>query len=156
MTPAQQAALEALAGRALSADEQAEIDALLTGRDDVRIAAVLNAGQPPKLKSLRVEEVFDTLFSTGDYMTMKMAQLEGNPLAGMIFAVLADAKTLGPGLVDLQSPVTAELLNQLQSAALLSPTGRAALAARSAESPAPIHYNAVSDALNVAEGRMTL
>jgi hypothetical protein len=45
MTPAQQSALEALAGHALTAGEAAQIDLLLAHRDDVAIAAVLSVGR---------------------------------------------------------------------------------------------------------------
>lgn len=156
MTPAQQSALESVAGRALTPTDIAAIDALLPARQDVQIAAVLTAGQPPRTVSVAVEEVFDALFETGDYVTLKQAQLSGNALAVMAFGMLADAKTIGPGKVNLQSTVTTGMLDQLQAADLLSQAGRDALTARSTVAADPIHYNAVSDALNVAEGRMVL
>lgn len=156
MTPAQQSALEAVAGRALTPTDIAAIDALLPARNDVQIAAVLTAGQPARQVSIAVEDVFDVLFASGDYVTLKTAQLAANPLAVMAFAVLADAKAIGPGKVNLASPVTSGLLDQLQAAELLSQAGRDALAARGIAPAEPIHYNRVSDALNVAEGRMVL
>ena len=156
MTPAQQAALEALAGRPLAAQEYVDIDALLPARNDVAIAAILSAGQPSTLISLRVEEVFDVLFSTGDYAALKKAQLAGNPLAVMAFEMLKDAKTIGPGTVKLDSPLAAGIFDQLQSAELLSAPGRAGLLAAATRPADPIHYNTVSDGLNVAEGRVTL
>lgn len=156
MTPAQQSALEALCGRALTPTDIAAIDALLPARQDVQIAAVLTAGQPHRELSLPVEDVFDVLFASGDYVTLKQAQLAGNALAVMAFGMLSDAKSIGPGKVNLKSPVTAGMLDQLQAADLLSQAGREALAERSVVTAEPIHYNRVSDALNVAEGRMVL
>ena len=156
MTPAQQSALESVAGRALTPTDISAIDALLPARQDVQIAAVLTAGQPPRTVSVAVEDVFDTLFATGDYVTLKTAQLAGNSLAVMAFGILADAKAIGPGKVNLQSPVTVGMLDQLQAAELLSQAGRDALDARAVVPAEPIHYNTVSDALNVAEGRMVL
>ena len=53
MTSAQQAALEALVGRSLTADEIASIDSLLPTRNDVAIAAVLSVGRV-KVESMRI------------------------------------------------------------------------------------------------------
>lgn len=156
MTPAQQAALESVAGRSLTPDEYVAIDGLLPLRNDVEIAAILSAGQPPEMVSIPVEDVFDILFASGDYTTLKTAQRSGNPQAVMAFDVLADAKNLGPGKVNLFAPLTAQLLDQLQQADLLTEKGRNALHDRGTIIARSIHYNTVSDALNIAEGRMTL
>lgn len=156
MTPAQQAALESIAGRDLTPQEYVDIDALLPGRNDVAIAAILNAGQLPVMRSLRVEEVFGVVYSTGDYVALKTAQLQGHPLAVMVFSVLADAKNLGPGMVNLQEPATVDLFDQLQAIGLLSAASRTAFATLANVPPEVIHYNTVSDTLNIAEGRMTL
>lgn len=156
MTPAQQAALESVASRPLTPAEYMDIDALLPTRNDVAIAAIINAGQAPILRSLRVEEVFDIVFSTGDYLALKAAQLQGNELAVMAFSVLSDAKTIGSGLVNLQLQTTVDLFDQMQAVGLLSGASRSAFADCASVRPEAIHYNTVSDALNVAEGRMTL
>ena len=156
MTPVQQSALEAVAGRALTPQEIINIDDLLPIRNDVAIAEVITLGKPSVMVSLKVEDVFDTLFSTGDYMTLKMAQLQGNPLALMAFAVLDDAKRIGSGMVNLNATPTAQMMTQLQGAELLSATGYAALVALATVPGEAVNYNAVSDALNIAEGRMTL
>lgn len=156
MTPAQQAALESVAGRALIAVEVEAIDHLLPDRNDVQIAVILTAGQPDVRKSMSVEDVFEILYTSGDYITIKAAQLSGNSLAAMVLAGLKDAKSIGPGLVNLDAPQTAALCDQLQAANLLSQPGRDALESASMVRSAPIDYNAISDALNVAEGRLTL
>lgn len=156
MTPVQQSALEAVAGRALTPQEIIDIDDLLPIRNDVAIATLLSLGQPTKTVSLKVEDVFDTLFATGDYVTLKMAQLQGSPLAVMAFAVLDDAKRIGSGMVNLNAVPTAQMMTQLQGAELLSATGYAALVALATVEGEVVNYNTVSDALNIAEGRVTL
>jgi hypothetical protein len=156
MTPEQQAALESVCGRALTPDDISAIDPLLPDRNDVQIAALLTASQPDMRQSLRVEDVFEILYTCGDYATLKTAQLSGNAIAVMAFSILHDAKTIGHGLVNLDAPQTAALCDELQAATLLSQAGRDALEAHSKVRPMPIQYNAVSDALNVAEGRLTL
>ena len=156
MTPAQQTALESVAGRALTEDDIAAIDPLLPGRQDIQIAAVLSAGQPKIQRSLTVEEMYETLFFSGDYLPLKQAQLAGNALAVMCFSILLDAKQIGPGTVNLSAPATSALLQQLIGAALLTQAGFDALIARSMVEAPAIHYNSVSDALNVAEGRLML
>lgn len=156
MTPEQQNALESVVGRALTLDDIAAIEPLLLNRNDVQIAAILSAGQPDIRRSIRVEELFQTLYEIGDYVTLKSAEIAGNPLAVFVFAVLKDAKTLGPGVVNLDDTQTISLCDQLQEANLISQDGRDALESLSMVRPQPIHYNKVSDALNVAEGRLTL
>lgn len=156
MTPAQQTALEGVAGRPLTPQEISGVEGLLPIRNDVAIAALLSLGHPTKMVSLKVEDVFDALFATGDYMTLKTAQLQGNPLAVMTFAVLDDAKRIGSGMVNLNAIPTAQMLTELQGAELLSATGYAALVALATVPGEAVNYNVVSDALNIAEGRMTL
>ena len=102
--------------------------------DTIALAAALQA---PVLRSLAVEDVFDSLYTTGDYSTLKAAQLSGNPLAVAAFDTLRDAKSLGPGRVQLGLPATAGLLDQLQGAGLLTQAGRDALTARATEISGP-------------------
>lgn len=158
MTPAQQSALEAVAGRSLSAAEMADIDLHLDpdSRNDVAIAVIINAGRPATVRSLRVDEVFDVLFASGDYSTLKAAQLQGHQDAVLAFEMLKDAKQIGPGLVNIEHPSTVGMFDGLQGAGLLTQAGRDALTERATEQVSPIHYNQVSDALNIAEGRLTL
>ena len=118
MTPAQLSALEGVAGRPLTAPEIAAIEPLLPERNDVAIAAIINAGQPPIQRSIRVEDLFDVVFTTGDYLGLKAAQMQGNPLAVMVFSVLSDAKSIGPGMVNLLAQATVNLFDQLQAAGL--------------------------------------
>lgn len=159
MTASQQAALEALIGRSLTTADAAAIEPLLdpNNRNDVAIAAWVNAARPAVKVSLRVEEVFDVLFASGDYVTLKTASLAGDPRAVMAFETLRDARQIGSGTVNLQLPPTAALLDQLQSEPpLLSDVGRTALVAAATQAAPAIDIDAVSRALNLAEGRMVL
>src|SRR5574340_1067325 len=97
---------------------------------DQSVADLLNAGTQLVTRPLRVDEVFDVLFTSGDWVSIETARLGGNQTAVLCQAVLSSAKSLGPGLVDLEAPATINLLDQLQQAALLSQTGRDALATR--------------------------
>jgi len=117
----------------IQTNEMAKISGAEASAKDQAIADLINAARPAQMVSVTVEEVFDALFSSGDYMTLKMAQLQGNPSAVMAFSVLEDSKRIGSGSVDLQSPTTAGLLDLLQSEALLSQTGRDALIAKAAK-----------------------
>ena len=156
MTSEQLAALESVAGRTLSEAEITAIESVLDARNDVAIAAILNDNAPDVDVSIAVEDVFDVLFFTGDYLTLKTAQLAGDATAAMAFSVLTDAKTIGPGKVNLSASATVGLFDALEAAGLLSAAGRAALVEKGKQRPAAIPYSAVSDALNVAEGRLTL
>ena len=100
---------------------------------DQAIADLINAARPAQLVSIAVEDVFDALFSSGDYMALKSAQLQGDPQAAMVFSVLDDSKRLGAGKVDLTSPITGALLDALQASGLLSQAGRDALTAKASK-----------------------
>lgn len=151
MTPENKAALETLLGRELSPAEVLSLDPAVEVRNDIEVAAQLAALLPPVIRSLTVEEVFDVLFSSGDWLTIKSAQMSGNPVAIMAFAILSDAKALGNGKVNLTLPATVGLLDQLQGAGLLSQSSRDALLAK-ATSPNKLNFNAVSRVLNSASG----
>lgn len=158
MTPAQQDAITELMGRAPTMEEVTVIDQLLDpdNRNDVAITEIINIGQADALGSLTVEDVFDQLYESGDYMTIKSAQLANHPVAVMAFASLYDAKQIGKNLVNFTKPTTVALLNQLESAALLSVAGRAALEARATRKSRTKSVADVSLALNIAEGRMVI
>jgi hypothetical protein len=150
MTPAQQSALESVAGRALTALEITALEPFIQPecRNDVEIAAILTTGQPQRRALIRVEDVFATLYQTGDYVTLKQAQLAGNPLAVLAFGFLLDAKQLGSGMVDLDAPATIAQFDALEAAGLLSQVGRDALDAKGWVNVEAISLAAVSEALN--------
>lgn len=151
MTPAQQAALEGLMGRTFAETEVADIAPLVDARNDAAVAGALTASQPPRRVSIRVEDVFNVLYASGDYVTIKQAELAGNPLAVLAFAFLRDAKQIGPGMVNLDAPATIAQFDALQSAGLLSQVGRAALDGAGWEPGYAVQINHVSDVLNRVE-----
>ena len=157
MTPAQQAALEALAGRALTGAEITAIDPLLPERNDVAIAAILSAGRT-RIESKQI--------GRGTILAV-MA-----PMGGLFLGTLRDIGDIRPrtmdsanvaevvGLIDrgefdIGMDASREQLQLFATANSGMAPGIAALLAL-AETADPIHYNAVSDALNIAEGRLTL
>ena len=151
MTPAQQAALENLAGREFFLEEVAVLAPLVDTRNDAAIAGALTAGQPLRRVSIRVEDVFDVLYASGDYVTLKQAELAGNPLAVLAVAFLRDAKQIGPGMVNLDAPATIAQFDALQAAGLLSQVGRDALDGAGWEPGYSVQINHVSDVLNRVE-----
>lgn len=147
MTPAQKTALENLVGRSLSAQEESDIDVFLPDRNDVAIAAILSAGRVKSNKreigNGTVLEVLgipsanyllDAVNTDTNFRYVKPLLEQGRLMIGTSL-VRATIKSLVP------SVITAEQADALCSLGLDSD---------------PIHYNRVSDVLNVAEGRMTL
>lgn len=150
MTPSQQAALESVAGSALTAEQIAAIEPYLAGRNDVAIAALL----PPKV----------TIQSTPIGIGTILAVLAPN--GGAFLDALEAAGASDPNVKWALKLIEQSNFDvgmdstrlQMQAFAQATPTfadGIAALLA-TAERSEPIHYNAVSDALNIAEGRITL
>ena len=121
MTPAQQAALEGLVSRALTEDEAIAIDALLTERNDVAIAAVLSNGRT-KTKP--------TPIGIGTCLAV-MAPSGGEFLNALETIGASDAnvkwalKMIEQGTFDVGHPVTRA---QLQGFAVSAPTMAAAVA----------------------------
>jgi len=151
MTPGQQTALESVAGRALATDEIAAIDPHLPGRNDVQIAEILSVGrtrtQPTPIGIGTVLAVMAP--SGGDFLNAleSLGQTDAN--------VKWALKMIEQGTFDIGHPVSWEQMTQFAAAQPSLADAVAALLSI-AEQPDPIHYNAVSDALNIAEGRMTL
>lgn len=151
MTTAQQSALEAVAGRALTGEEIAAIDLLLPERNDVAIAAILSTGRV---------KTQPTPIGIGTVLAV-MAPAGGDFLNALESMGAADSnvkwalKMIEQGTFDVGHPVTRA---QLEEFAVTAPSMSGAIAAllAVAEAPDPISFNTVSDALNIAEGRMTL
>ena len=151
MTPAQQSALESVAGRPLAPDEIAAIAAHLPDRNDVAIAGILSAG--------RVKTV-STPIGIGTVLAV-MAPAGGDFLNALETMGAADSnvkwalRMIEQGTFDVGHPVTRAQLAQF---AIAVPTMADAITAllAVAEQADTISFNTISDALNVAEGRMTL
>lgn len=161
MTPAQQSALETLAGRALLPADTAALDPLLDwdNRNDQAIAAHLSVGRTAirptlltdigligRLMESRRPQMAESILGKLKVMagTSELVEAARNKLrgtSGLDFgdaSVRAQIAALGQILV---GGFTAEEVSALLALAVV---------------PDPLSTNAVSDALNVAEGRMTL
>jgi hypothetical protein len=156
MTPAQQAALELLVGRALTPEALAQLDPLVAHdvRNDVEVARILSTG---RIKQGSVSKAQFAMWcgKTGmraaveDHATNAASPLRSSALTIKDFLV-------GPvGSIDFAEPANVMMLNAWVGSAAITQAQADELLALGA-TPDPIHFNAVSDALNVAEGRMTL
>ena len=151
MTPAQQSALEGLVGRKLTAIEIAAIDTQLTDRNDVAIAAILSTDRV-RVVPMRI--------GVGTIMA-KMRPNGGAFLDALEQLTTTDSNVKWTLMLIKQSNFDiglAETREELANFAASHPELATAIAALLAvpEVTDPIHYNAVSDVLNVAEGRLTL
>ena len=151
MTPAQQSALEALVGRVLTAIEIAAIDPLLPARNDVAIAAVLSADRVRiEPKRVGIGTILATMRPNGGAFLDALEQL-----AATDSNVKWTLKLIEQSNFDIGLPATREeLIAFAGEHPALTANIQALLAV--AEISDPIHYNAVSDALNIAEGRLVL
>lgn len=151
MTNDQRAALEQIVGRALTAAEIEAIEPLLEERNDVQIAGVLSTGRV---------QILPTPIGIGTVLAV-MAPAGGDFLNALEALGAQDANVkwalamIKQGTFDVGHPVTRAQLQAFAEATPAMAAGIAALLAV-AERTHPIHYNTVSDALNVAEGRLTL
>lgn len=162
MTLAQQSALEAVLARPLKPEEVAAIDAVLPIRNDVEIAAILSVGRVTIVSHEIGERGILDVLGSEDGETFLVA-LEGitdpaalpeslRPHYGAIRRGVSWLKSDG---LDVGSPTTRKLLDALAAAGILD-AGAVAKVKKVAERDHPFHYNVVSDALNVAEGRLTM
>lgn len=151
MTPQQRAALEALAGRALTTDEQAAIDTHITplGRNDAAIAAIVSAGR------VRVGTVSTAVFSSWAAKTGMRAVIEdkavtaGDPLRSSALS-LRDVCTGGASGIRLDYSDNQAMLAAWVALGALSTANRDSLLAL-ATSADPVPVEAVVAALNAAE-----
>lgn len=158
MTPAQKSALEGLVGRPLTEAEVAQIEPLLSDRRDDLIAGLLSVDRVRLVSHFASERGLLARFPGGPVAAdALLAKLEafgatGHPLARLVRRML---KFLGqPEGIDLGDPATQAMVGQL-TPSVLSETDRDGLRAMATQ-PDPIRVSQVSDALNFAEGRMTL
>lgn len=157
MTPAQQSALESVVGRELAGVEIDAIDALLPGRNDVEIAAILSAGRVATRQTpIGIGTVLAVMAPSGGMFLTGLRQMAAlQPPTEESANVEWSLEMIKQGTFDVGHPVTrAQLLAFAEAQPAMASAIAALLAV--AEQPDPIHYNAVSDALNVAEGRLTL
>ena len=150
MTPAQQSALESLAGRALTAEEVFAIDPHLAERNDVAIAALLPAKVTIQSMPIGIGTILAVLAPNGGaFLDALEAAGQSDPNVKWAFKLIEQSN------FDVGMPATRAQMQAFATSAPSFADGIAALLA-TAERSEPTHYNDVSDALNVAEGRMTL
>lgn len=150
MTPAQKNALEGLAGRTLTGEEYAAIDMLLPSRNDVAIASLLPPAIMVSSKPIGVGTVLAVMAPYGgDFLNAleAMGDTDGN--------VKWTLRLIEKSDFDVGLPVTRIQLQAFADAQPALADGIAALLSV-AEVIEPITTSAVSDVLNIAEGRMTL
>lgn len=181
MTPAQQAALESLVSRVLTASEITTIDPLLVTRDDVAIAKVLSNGRVKyQTKMITERGVRAAMSTTGASTLLRLFKDAAKDVAlGNIPAWLPPVLTavgvpasmhldyaeaiasaqnwlLQEAGVDIGSPASRQMLDLIA----MSDTAKYGAAVTTlkglASQPDPISFNDVSNALNKAEGRATL
>ena len=151
MNQAQQSALEGLISRSLTGDEIAAIDLLLPERNDVTIAAILSTGRVKTQPTpIGIGTVLAVMAPSGGEFLNALESM-GATDANVKWAL----KMIEQSTFDVGHAVTRA---QLEAFAGAAPEMAAAVGAllAVAEVADPIHYNAVSDALNIAEGRVTL
>lgn len=140
MTPTQQTALEALAGRAMTAAEVT----LATQREDSALAASLSVGL-----TATVSPTWVSARTVLAYCTDGAAILDA--LAGAASTVSAVKWALpyiqGTDGIDMGLPASIQMLNQLQAANVLT-TAQVTELKNLAVKPAPISVSTVSNILN--------
>lgn len=150
MTPAQQAALETLAGRVLTADEIKAADPLLDpdARNDVALAALISTGRTKHIPTeLGVGTVLATLGPGSG------AWLDGLTAVGEQNRDVYWALTLlHKGTLRIDMPATRAQMQGLAQAVPSLADGINALLGL-CMAPDPVSQAAVSAALNSAEGR---
>lgn len=162
MTPEIINALQALVGRALTPEELTALAPLVAARNDVAIASLLSAGRV-RIESRMLSErgVLSALGSeAGDAM---LTALEGItspdslpvPLRSNYGAIRRAVSWLKGDGVDVGDPLTRGLLDALAATGVIQAASAVAVK-RLAEQPNPLPFGAVSDALNKAQGLMTL
>lgn len=152
MTPAQQAALEACAGRPLVQADFDVLEPLLAIRNDVAIATHLSIGRKRLGDSMPI--------GVGTILGV-MAPYGGDFLNTIEALGATDANCkwtlhlIQIGTFDIALPITRVQLGFFAQSHPDLAAGLNALLALP-ERDDPIHYNEVSDRLNIAEGRLTL
>lgn len=162
MTPEVIAALQALVGRALTDDELAALAPLVAVRNDVATAALLSVGRVRiEARMLSERGVLSALGSeAGDKM---LTALEGitsadslpAPLRSNYGAIRRAVSWLKGDGVDVGDPLTRGLLDALAATGVIQAASAAAVK-RLAERPDAVAVSPVSDALNKAQGLMTM
>lgn len=150
MTPSQQAALESVAGKSLTPEQIAAIEPYLADRNDVAIAALLPAKVVIVSTPIGIGTILATLAPNGGAF-LDALESAGQSDPNVKWAL----KLIEQSNFDVGMDATRAQMVAFAQAAPDFADGIATLLA-TAERAEPIYYNDVSDALNIAEGRITL
>ena len=150
MTPKQQASLETVAGRDLTPDELAAIEPFLEDRNDVAIAALLPARMTLAETTVGVGTVLAKMYPAGGAFLDSLQALGATD--SNVKWVL---KLIESGNLDVGHPLYRGILQQFAAEVPAFAPGIETLLGV-AEQTVPVSVGAVSDALNVAEGRMVM
>lgn len=152
MTPEQLQALESVRGSALTQDQIDRAEAFLAERNDVELARIVSEGRT-KLKShlIGVGTILGAFAGKGGEFLDTLATI-GQSNRDVYWLLESNIKR---GAFDIGEPASRAGMQAMAAQLPEYAAGIAALLALGVE-PDPVHYNRVSDALNVAEGRMTL
>ncbi len=152
MTPAQQSALEGLAGRALTPDESVAIASHLAIRNDVAIAALLSAGRV-QLESHPI----------GHGTILEMMPAHGGEFIDTLESIGTQNRNvywgiqpLNRGAFDLGLQASQDKLNWLKTSIVPQFADEITALQALGYAPAPLSIDFVSRALNAAEGRVSL
>lgn len=147
MTPAQQAALEALAGRALTTDEAAAAAPLVAARNDVALAALVSTGRTRHVPTeIGVGTVLATI-GPGAGAWLDAITAVGEQSRDVYWALTLVHK----GMLRLDMPATRAQMQALAEAVPALADGINALLGLCI-APDPVSQPAVSAALNALEG----
>lgn len=154
MTPAQQAALEACAGRPLVQADFDVLEPLLPGRNDVAIAAHLSIGRV-RYVHVPIAAIQAYMQSHGIWWVLKTAAADPTHAGQQAAAAVMEVASARYENIDLRLSFVGFILSALVTSGLMSADDLAAFSAMG-QLADPVHYNEVSDRLNIAEGRLTL
>lgn len=178
MGPKEQSALEALARRALSADEVVTLGPLVATRNDVAIAAVLSVGRTalalreitargvraalPIVDAVRLLHLLQETAELGSVPTWLTDVLTARGVPATEHFAYLDTLACAHGWlqqetgIDLGSPTTRAMLDLIAESDQLTFDQTVDTLKALAERPDPIYFDQVSAALNTAQGFMTL
>lgn len=149
MTPAQQSALDALAGRALSSDEVTQIDAALAEGRINAIAPILSAGRA-RIGTVSVGNLASWAAATGMRAAIEDHALNAASPLRSIALSLRDVLVGGTDGIRLDLPANAAMLAAWVKAGVLSTENRDALLAL-ATSADPVTDAQVQAAMEAAQ-----
>lgn len=149
MTPAQQSALDALAGRALSADEVSQIDSALAEGCINAVAPVLSTGRT-RLGTVSVGNLASWAAATGMRAAIEDHAMDSASPLRSIALSLRDVLVGGTDGIRLDLPANAAMLAAWVSAGVLSTVNRDALLALATTSD-PVTDAQVQAALETAQ-----